>query len=121
MERISSSTERSASTIGGTAQFSESGNTILKKVIEEILGIHEVVDKMVAALARINDIADQTNLLALNAAIEASHSGDEQSGFSVVADEIRQLAEKAATIANEVSKWVRQVETVIERGGGILP
>jgi len=117
MESISQSTEKSASTIGTTAQFSESGNTIVQKVIEEILGIHEVVDKMVTALARINDIADQTNLLALNAAIEASRTGDEQSGFSVVADEIRKLAEKSAETASEVSKWVRQIETVIERGG----
>ena len=117
MESISKSTERSASTIGTTAQFSESGNSIMQKVIEEILGIHEVVDKMVTALARINDIADQTNLLALNAAIEASRAGDEQSGFSVVADEIRKLAEKSAETAIEVSKWVRQIETVIERGG----
>jgi methyl-accepting chemotaxis protein len=117
MENISQSTEKSASTIGTTAQFSESGNTIMQKVIEEILGIHEVVDKMVTALARINDIADQTNLLALNAAIEASRTGDEQSGFSVVADEIRKLAEKSAETASEVSKWVRQIETVIERGG----
>ena len=117
MENISESTEKSATTIGTTAQFSESGNTIMQKVIEEILGIHEVVDKMVTALARINDIADQTNLLALNAAIEASRTGDEQSGFSVVADEIRKLAEKSAETASEVSKWVRQIETVIERGG----
>jgi methyl-accepting chemotaxis protein len=117
MESISMSTERSASTIGSTAQFSESGNTIVQKVIEEILGIHDVVDRMVSALARINDIADQTNLLALNAAIEASRAGDEQSGFSVVADEIRKLAEKSAETASEVSKWVRQIESVIERGG----
>ncbi len=117
MESISWSTEKSASTIGTTAQFSESGNTIVQKVIEEILGIHDVVDRMVTALARINDIADQTNLLALNAAIEASRTGDEQSGFSVVADEIRKLAEKSAETASEVSKWVRQIETVIERGG----
>jgi methyl-accepting chemotaxis protein len=117
MEAISRSTEKSAATIGGTAQFSESGNTILKKVIDEILGIHDVVDKMVTALARINDIADQTNLLALNAAIEASRTGDEESGFSVVASEIRTLAEKSAETASEVSKWVRQIETVIERGG----
>ncbi len=117
MEKLSKTTEKSAATIGGTAQFSESGNTILKQVIEEILGIHDVVDKMVAALARINDIADQTNLLALNAAIEASRTGDEQSGFSVVADEIRKLAEKSSETASEVSKWVRQIETVIERGG----
>ncbi len=117
MEKISQSTERTASTIGTTAQFAQSGNTIVQKVIEEILGIHEVVDRMVAALARINDIADQTNLLALNAAIEASREGDEQSGFSVVADEIRKLAEKSAQTASEVSKWVRQIESVIERGG----
>jgi methyl-accepting chemotaxis protein len=117
MESISQSTDKSASTIGTTAQFSESGNTILQKVIEEIVGIHDVVDKMVSALARINDIADQTNLLALNAAIEASRTGDEQSGFSVVADEIRKLAEKSAETASEVSKWVRQIESVIERGG----
>jgi phage host-nuclease inhibitor protein Gam len=117
MESISRSTEKSAVTIGSTAQFSESGNMILKKVIDEILGIHDVVDKMVTALARINDIADQTNLLALNAAIEASRTGDEESGFSVVADEIRKLAEKSSETASEVSKWVRQIETVIERGG----
>ncbi|HTU00179.1 MAG TPA: methyl-accepting chemotaxis protein [Candidatus Sulfotelmatobacter sp.] len=117
MESISQSTERTASTIGTTARFAESGNTIVQKVIEEILGIHEVVDKMVTALARINDIADQTNLLALNAAIEASREGDEQSGFSVLADEIRKLAEKSSETASEVSKWVRQIETVIERGG----
>ena len=117
MEKISQSTERTASTIGTTAQFAQSGNTIVQKVVEEILGIHDVVDKMVAALARINDIADQTNLLALNAAIEASREGDEQSGFSVVADEIRKLAEKSAETASEVSKWVRQIESVIERGG----
>jgi hypothetical protein len=117
MESISLSTEKSASTIGTTAQFSESGNTIVQQVIEEILGIHDVVEKMVTALARINDIADQTNLLALNAAIEASRAGDEQSGFSVVAEEIRKLAEKSAETASEVSKWVRQIESVIERGG----
>jgi len=117
MESISHSTERSAATIGTTAQFSESGNSMVKLVIDEILGIHDVVDKMVAALARINDIADQTNLLALNAAIEASRAGDTQSGFSIVADEIRQLAEKSADTASEVSKWVRQIEIVIERGG----
>jgi len=117
MENISQATERSASSIGKTAQFSESGNTIMQKIIAEILGIHDVADKMVAALARINDIADQTNLLALNAAIEASRTGDEQSGFSVVADEIRKLAEKSVETASEVSKWVKQIEGVIQTGG----
>jgi len=117
MEGISHSTEKSATAVGETAQFSESGNAIMKKVIGEILGIQEVVDKMVTALARINDIADQTNLLALNAAIEASRAGEAQGGFSVIADEIRQLAEKSAATASEVSKWVKQIEGTILSGG----
>ena len=117
LEGISQSTETSAATIGRAARFSESGRAILQKVIDEILGIHEVMEKMVAALTRINDIADQTNLLALNAAIEASRAGDERSGFSVVADEIRQLAEKSSETAGELSKWVKQIVAVIESGG----
>lgn len=117
METISQATEKSAASIGKTAHISESGNTIMQTIIKEILGIHGVVEKMVAALARINDIADQTNLLALNAAIEASRAGDEHRGFSVVADEIRQLAEKSARTASEVSAWVKQIESVIQAGG----
>ena len=77
--------------------------------------IHEVVDQMDSALLLINEIADQTNLLALNASIEASHSGD--SGFSVVAEEIRGLAERSAETAGEISRHVKQVEKVIFGGG----
>jgi methyl-accepting chemotaxis protein len=117
LEGISLSTEKSAATLGRAARQSESGTAIMQKVIDEIQGIHEVMDRMVAALARINDIADQTNLLALNAAIEASRAGDERSGFSVVADEIRQLAEKSSETAGEVSKWVKQIVSVFESGG----
>ncbi len=117
MEGIVRSTERSASTVTRTAEFSSDGNAIVQRVVGEIVGIHDTVDRMVSALARINDIADQTNLLALNASIEASRSGDGQSGFSVIASEIRTLAEKSSGTAGEVSKWVRQIETVITSGG----
>jgi methyl-accepting chemotaxis protein len=117
LEGISQSTEKSAATIGRAARQSESGTAIMQKVIDGIAAVHDVMDRMVAALARINDIADQTNLLALNAAIEASRAGDERSGFSVVADEIRQLAEKSSETAGEVSKWVRQIVSVIDSGG----
>jgi hypothetical protein len=117
LESISRTAEKSASSLGSAARQSESGTAIMQKVIDANLGIREVMERMVAALARINDIADQTNLLALNAAIEASRAGDERSGFSVVADEIRQLAEKSSETAGEVSKWVRQVVSVFESGG----
>ena len=117
MVRISGSTETSAHTIGRTADFSESGNSIVHRVIDEILGIHEVVDQMVSSLELIDDLADQTNLLALNAAIEASQAGQEGTGFTVIADEVRALAEKSAQTAGEIGKMVKKVEQVIFSGG----
>ncbi len=117
MARITESTEVSARTIGRTVDFSESGNSIVHRVIAEILGIHEVVDQMVASLELIDDLSDQTSLLALNAAIEASQVGQEGSGFAVIADEIRKLAEKSAQTAGEIGKMAKKVEQAIFSGG----
>jgi methyl-accepting chemotaxis protein len=86
-------------------------------MLTEIADIHEVAEQMDAALDLINEIADQTNLLALNAAIEASRVGDETTGFSVVAGEIRTLAERSAETSGEISRLVKQMEKVIDVGG----
>ena len=116
MEKISSSSELSEKKIKQTVDFSDDGNLIVQRVVKEILGIHDVVDQMGSSLELINDTADQTNLLALNASIEASRSGEENSGFSVVADEIRNLAEQASATAGEIGKLVKQIAYVIFSG-----
>jgi uncharacterized coiled-coil DUF342 family protein len=117
MGRMTESTARSTNALKQTVDVSSQGNQTMHKMITEIADIHEVAEQMDAALDLINEIADQTNLLALNAAIEASRVGDETTGFSVVASEIRTLAERSAETSGEISRLVKKMEKVIVVGG----
>lgn len=80
-----------------------------KAVTEKIHGLGSSIDKINDITNLINDISEQTNLLALNAAIEASRAGEAGRGFSVVADEIRVLAEQSKISSENISELLKSV------------
>lgn len=76
--------------------------------VEELNTNAQSISKMVSV---IEDIAEQTNLLALNASIEAARAGEHGKGFSVVANEVRKLAEQVATSVKDITGTVDTIQT----------
>ncbi|TVY10421.1 methyl-accepting chemotaxis protein [Paenibacillus cremeus] len=80
----------------------------IDELVKEAMGISKIT-------RTISEIAEQTNLLSLNASIEAARAGEHGKGFSVVAHEVRKLAEESSRSAKEVFHLVRNIEHSIRQ------
>ncbi|GBO55444.1 CheD protein [Pseudanabaena sp. lw0831] len=94
-------------TVQGISEIRETVSETAKKV--KRLG--ETSQKISRIVNLISNFAAQTNLLALNAAIEAARAGEEGRGFSVVAEEVRDLAEQSATSTAEIEQLVEEIQS----------
>lgn len=90
-------------------------NDQLQNFRKTVAGLSESAGKIGKILEMVQGFSDQTNLLALNAAIEAARAGEAGRGFAVVADEVRQLAQKIASATGDVHQIISDMDARVGR------
>ena len=95
-------------------------NEQMQSMIQAMADIKAGSSKISDIIKNIEDIAEQTNLLSLNAAIEAARAGEAGRGFSVVAEEVRSLAEESAKAAQNTARLITKSIETVENGTSIV-
>ena len=107
-----------------TTQMTQDGGKLVQATVEQMHSIADTVEHSSAVIGKLGErskeigaiidtisgIAEQTNLLALNAAIEAARAGEHGRGFSVVAEEVRKLAEESQEAATKISDLIAAIQ-----------
>ncbi|NDL61604.1 methyl-accepting chemotaxis protein [Acerihabitans arboris] len=123
MEQLTATVKQNAENSHQAAQLAKSasvtaekGGDVIDSVVKTMTEIAESSKKIAEITSVIDGIAFQTNILALNAAVEAARAGEQGRGFSVVAGEVRILAQRSASAAKEIKTLIDDSVTRVGTG-----
>ena len=123
MEQLASTVKNNAQNtvqatevVNSASQLAQKGGGIVKSAITAMQEINESSNKIAEIIGVIDEIAFQTNLLALNASVEAARAGEQGRGFSVVATEVRNLAQRSATAAQQSNELIQNSVQKVRAG-----
>ena len=109
-------TQQANQVVNAAMSYAQKGGEIVKLAIIAMQDINDSSNKIAEIIGVIDEIAFQTNLLALNASVEAARAGEQGRGFSVVATEVRNLAQRSANAAKQSSDLIQNSVQKVRAG-----